>query len=273
LALTASDPVSVFGRAVRRSIDEVLDGPRTGRWSFAQLEKTEKTYVGTKVEIVVRASLGLEPGPVLDLEIEGRPVDVKWAMNSVWQIPQEAIGELCLCMGGLAGMTQFQVGLLRCDEARLNPGENRDRKRTVSADGRRMMRMLVEPAAIPPNFVAEMDPTVRADVMSRPTIQGRITALFQMHPYMPVPRSAVRTIARTEGDPMRRLRADTLAGDPLEGMRLLSSQYGNAIVEALGHPRLSPGSFMSVPQRDIDGLSNEVRMRLPASARKRFGLD
>src|SRR6478609_317671 len=98
--LAGPDPVRLFGEAIRQSIDEVLDGPRTGRWDFLHLEKTEKTYVGTKIEIVVRTALGLEPGPNLDLEIEGIDVDIKWAMNSQWQIPREAVGQLCLCIGG-----------------------------------------------------------------------------------------------------------------------------------------------------------------------------
>src|SRR3954451_25044869 len=103
------DPVAFFGGVLRQSLDEVLDGPRTGRWDFAQLEKTEKTYVGTKVEIVLRTALGLERGAALDLDIEGVPVDIKWAMNSGWQIPREAVGHLCLCIGGLSSMTRFQV--------------------------------------------------------------------------------------------------------------------------------------------------------------------
>src|ERR1700760_2481825 len=77
--LAGPDPIQTFGQAIRRSIDEVLDGPRTGRWGFEQLEKTEKTYVGTKLEIVLRTALGLEPGPRLDLEVDGVDVDVKWA--------------------------------------------------------------------------------------------------------------------------------------------------------------------------------------------------
>lgn len=105
--LAGADPADLFGRAIRQSIDEVLDGPRTGRWDFSQLEKTEKTYVGTKVEIVVRDALALERGPNLDLEIEGHDVDTKWAMNSAWQVPLEAVDELCLCIGGVAQMTHF----------------------------------------------------------------------------------------------------------------------------------------------------------------------
>ena len=44
-----------FGGIVRRAIDEVIDGPRTGRWSMDQLTRTEKSYVGSKIEILLRA--------------------------------------------------------------------------------------------------------------------------------------------------------------------------------------------------------------------------
>ena len=232
-----------------------------------------KTYVGTKVEIVVRDALRLERGSTLDLEIEGHHVDTKWAMNSGWQIPREAVEGLCLCIGGLAGMKLFQVGVVRCSEGHLNPGENRDGKRTLSAKGRAAMRHLVEPTAIPGNFVADMDSGIRAEVMAHPTIQGRITALFRLLPYQPIPRNAVGTVARTTGDPMRRLRADAWAGDPLGGMRILSSQYGNEIVEALGHPRMTPGHFMSVPASEIEAIPEALRKTLSAAVRGRFGLD
>lgn len=262
IQLTGDQPAALFGDAIRQSIDEVLDGPRTGRWDFAQLEKTEKTYVGTKLEIVVRTTLGLERGSKLDLEIEGEPVDTKWAMNSAWQIPREAVDELCLCIGGLSDMTRFQVGVVRCAEGNLNAGENRDRKRTLSAAGREAMCRLVEPAPIPSNFVAEMDADVRSEVMGQRTIQARVAMLFRRLPYTSIPRGAVATVARTTGDPMRRVRADAGAGDPLKGMRVLSAKYGKKIVTALGHPPLEPDHFMSVPREALDALSPETRRQL-----------
>lgn len=237
------------------------------------MEKTEKTYVGTKIEIVVRASLGLERGPRLDLEIEGHDIDTKWAMRSVWQIPREAVDELCLCIGGVADMTQFQVGVVRCVEEHLNTGENRDRKRTLSAVGRAAMRFLVEPTMIPSNFVADMDPDIRTEVMAQGTVQGRVAALFRLVPHTAIPRAAVATVARTTGDPMRRVRADSWADDPLEGMRILSAKYGNEIVEALGHPPLDADHFLSVRQREIDALPDARRRALPPAVRQRFGLD
>jgi hypothetical protein len=273
LELAGPQPGALFADAIRQSIDEVLDGPRTGRWDFDQLEKTEKTYVGTKVEVVIRAALALERGPRLDLQIAGKDVDIKWAMNSGWQIPQEAHDELCLCIGGLNHMRDFQVGVVRCSEPNLNPGENRDRKRTLSATGRAAMRMLVRPMRIPSNFVSELDPELRARVMAEPTIQARVTALFEAVPYAPVPRNALATIAKTTGDPMRRSRADTGKGDPLKGMTVLSSHFGNSVAAALGLPPLPKDHFMSVPLSDIEGLSDAAKGSLTPAARKRLGFD
>jgi Restriction endonuclease NaeI len=273
LALAGSNPAETFGTAIRRSIDEVLDGPRTGRWSLAQLAKTEKTYVGTKVEIVVRTALGLDPGAILDLDIGGQPVDIKWAMNSGWQIPEEAVGQLCLCIGGLDGLSRFQVGLVRCHEELLNPGQNRDRKKTLSAAGRSAMKLLVPSSPLPVNFVEQMDHAVRIAVTEEPTIQARVTKLFTLLPRTSIPRNAVATVARTTGDPLRRVRSDTWARDPLGGMRILSAKYGNTVVEALGYPRLGQDEFMAVPQVEIDALPEARKRMLPQQVRRRLSLD
>ena len=37
---------ALVSTAIRDSIDTVIDGPRTMRWSIEQLEKTEKTHLG-----------------------------------------------------------------------------------------------------------------------------------------------------------------------------------------------------------------------------------
>lgn len=271
-ALAGPDPVETFGNLIRQSIDEVLDGARTGRWDIEQLEKTEKTYVGTKLEIVLRAALGLERGTKLDLEIDGIHIDVKWAKASSWQIPREAIDQLCLCVGGRKRLSRFQVGVVRCSEENLNQGRNQDKKGTVSATGRARMRMLVVDAPTPSNFVADMDPLLRARVMGEPTIQRRITRLFKEVPYQSVPRSAIETVARTTGDPMRRLRADANAENALGGMRILSASYANQAIEALGREKLEAAHFMSVPQADLDALSPAARQGLSESLRERLGL-
>jgi hypothetical protein len=265
LVHTDKDPVSFFGKVIRKSVDEVLDGPRTGRWDFEQLEKTEQTYVGTKLEIVARTELGLEQASFMDLDIEGFPVDIKWSKTSAWQIPREAVEQLCLCVGGLKHMTHFQVGIVRCDAEHLNLGSNRDGKTTLSRAGRAAMQVIVPPTPIPPNFVADMDPNIRYDVMREPTIQKRVTKLFQSLPHQPIPRDAIRTVAQTEGDPMRRLRADAHAGDPLGGYKIMSAKYANKIVQVLGYPALAKDEFMAIPMAEI--------LMLPLPQRREAGFD
>jgi hypothetical protein len=267
------DPESLYGTEIRQAIDEVLDGPRTGRWDFVQLEKTEKTYVGTKLEILIRVALGLERGSVLDLDVVDVPVDVKWAMDSSWQIPLEAIDRICLCIGGMQKLSLFQVGVVRCRAAYLNEGKNRDRKKTLSSTGRAAMRFLVPPAPLPPNFLSTIDPAIRAEVMAGKTIQERVSRLFRLLPRTPIPRGAIATVARTTGDPMRRVRSDAWAGDPLDGMRILSAKYGNSLIDALGHPTLEQNEFMSVPGAEIDRLSAAKKALLPDSVRRRFDFD
>lgn len=271
--LSGPDPGARYGIAIRQSIDEVLDGPRTGRWDFVQLEKTEKTYVGTKLEIVVRAALGLERGSVLDLDIAGVPVDIKWAMDSSWQIPLEAVDRICLCIGGMKKLSMFQVGVVRCRVEYLNEGKNRDRKKTLSSTGRAAMRFLVPSAPLPLNFLSTIDPAIRAEIMAGETIQERVARLFRLLPRTPIPRNAIATVARTTGDPMRRVRSDAWAGDPLDGMRVLSAQYGNSLIDVLGYPLLEQNQFMSVPEAEIDRLPESKRLLLPDSVRRRFGFD
>ena len=71
-----------FAAAIRQSFDEVFDGQRTGRYRIEQLGKAEKTYIGTKVEIVVQDEFGLQRGRRLDYLVDEQEVDSKWSMTS-----------------------------------------------------------------------------------------------------------------------------------------------------------------------------------------------
>jgi hypothetical protein len=155
----------------------------------------------------------------------------------------------------------------------LNLGRNKDRKTTISAAQKRaLMVMLVDSAPLPANFVAAIEPQMRSRILAGRTIQERVTALFTELPRVPIPRDAIRTVARTQGDPMRRLRMDAHAAHSLGDLRILSSQYGNGVVLALGYPLLHHDEFMGVPQRELDGLSELARCLLTKSARARYGL-
>ena len=71
----------------RQAVDEVIDAPRTNRFTIGELEKTEKTYLGTKVEILLRDFLKLPKGKILDLSVDGVEVDIKNTMQRAWTIP------------------------------------------------------------------------------------------------------------------------------------------------------------------------------------------
>lgn len=133
-----------FHDLVRMSIDEVIDEARTGRTSLAQLEKTEKTYIGTKVEILTRALLKLPKGNKLDLLVGKTEVDVKFTTSGKWMIPMEAFGEICLLIEANEKKAQFGVGLLKMTPANLTKGENRDKKLSVSSRGRSNIIWLVQ---------------------------------------------------------------------------------------------------------------------------------
>lgn len=59
------------GYAIREALDQIYDGQRTGRWDYTQLMKTEKTHVGTLVEIWLQREFGFDDGDELDYLIAG----------------------------------------------------------------------------------------------------------------------------------------------------------------------------------------------------------
>jgi hypothetical protein len=223
-------PEEVFGKLIRQTLDEVIDGPRTGRYAVLQCEKTEKTYIGTKVEIVVRAELELERRGPLDVRLGGHPVDIRWGLNHKWMIPPENLAEPALLLTIDGKEQSFSVGIVICYAERLGRA-NRDRKRALNAEGRGAIRWLVNRQRLPQNFIAQLSPSLRSEILAPSTGQARIRKLVHLLPGIPIPRSAVETLARQK-DAMRRLRADRYGG--LGDFVVLSAKYGGKRIAALG---------------------------------------
>ncbi|MEN5346835.1 NaeI family type II restriction endonuclease [Achromobacter mucicolens] len=202
--LAKPDLASTFRIAVRKAFDEVIDGPRTGRYCIEDLEKTEKTYIGTKVEIIVRAELELERGAVLDNLIVGQEVDTKFSVTKSWMIPREAIGKLCLLVSGNDATGELCVGLLRMTPDVLTNGANQDGKKSISAFGKSQIVWLVRDRMLP-NFLLSLPDSIRQHVLSRPSGMQRVSALFKSVTNRLIPRSAVEHVAQQK-DPMRRAR-------------------------------------------------------------------
>lgn len=219
-----SDLPEIIGNALRQSFDEVIDGTRTGRYRIEQLEKTEKTYIGTKVEIVLRNKLALPRGAILDNLIAGYEVDTKFSLSGSWMIPREAVDQICLLVAGNDTSGTVSAGLLRMTDDVLTTGTNQDGKRNVSAAGKRQIRWLLRDVAMPRNFLLDLDDETRESVLSPSSGKQRVTALFRNVTGKLIPRSAILQVTQLQGDPLKRAREakTTLAA---EGFEVLCATY------------------------------------------------
>jgi hypothetical protein len=190
---------------IRRAFDEAIMGPSRGRFAVAQLDKTEKAYIGLRVQLLLQGELSLEGGKKLDCLIEGHEVDIKFTLGSTWTIPIEARGELCLVINADEARARFSIGLLRMKPDVLNHGKNRDEKTTVSAAGREEVHWLAEDASMPPNFFLQMNQADLQCIRQRRAGQGRIDELFRRVQKRVIPRITICTLA-LQDDPMKRAR-------------------------------------------------------------------
>jgi Restriction endonuclease NaeI len=256
------DLEAIFSRAIRQAIDEVIDGARTGRYRYEELEAQEKAYIGTRIEIVVRTEFELEPEGRLDTVIAGHPVDFKWSAKGGWMIPTEAVGELCLLLKGDEVGGTFSVGLVRCEESLLNPVPNKDGKRTLSRAGRARIRWVVKDGHLPASFLATVDEETRGAVLAQPAGQARVREFFKRVTRRPVPRELIPTLAIQE-DPMRRIRRDN-GVDALGGMQILGGRRENRrrAADLLGYGPLSKRDYLSVPVEELRTLPEELQREL-----------
>lgn len=220
----------------RSAIDEVIDTARSGRFFFSDLEKTEKTYLGTKFEILLRDWLQVPRGILLDLLIGGREVDVKsTTVGHGWMIPPEAIDQFCILLRVNELDAKCAVGLFRAHPEYLTSGVNRDAKKSIAAAGRSNIWWIASDFAYTPNFWTFVSIEDRADLMSAGGGTKRVAMLFERYQEVAVSRVQIIAIA-AQDDPMRRVRRGGGARDILapKGIAILYSETDRDIMRALG---------------------------------------
>ena len=237
----------------RTAIDEVI-GARSGRFVLSDLEKTEKTYLGTKMEILVRNLLQFPKGRVLDLLVDGVEVDIKNTMGRNWTIPLECQGHIALLLRSNEAQAICDVGLVKVHPAYLNPGQNRDQKRTLSAQSLVHIWWLLKAQPYPQNFWQALALTDREEILAVGSATRRIAALFTKLPGRPIHRLQIEGLAQ-QRDYMKRIRANGGARDLLRpvGIAVLSGLYDQATIQALGLGPVSIEEFISVrPSAEAD---------------------
>lgn len=225
-----------FPGLIRRAIDEVIDTPRTKRLKLAQLEKTEKTYIGTKVEILLRDFLGLPKG-LLDLNVDGMDVDIKNTVTGNWMIPDEASGKPCILVASDDVKARCYLGIIVARPEYLTAGANKDNKRSISAAGMAHIHWLLHDCPYPPNFWEDVPVELAQYIMLGQSGNERLIRLFTSLPDRPIHRDIVHGVARQK-DYMKRLRRNGGARDKLaaQGIAILSGAYDGMVIARLGLP-------------------------------------
>lgn len=221
----------------RSAIDEVIDTARTGRFFLKDLEKTEKTYLGTKFENLLRDWLQVPRGVVLDLHIGGREVDVKSTTGgkSDWMIPREAIDQFCVLLRVNEVLSKCAVGLVRARPDYLRSSVNQDKKTSFSSAGTANIWWLVSDFDYTPNFWLLIDRELREKIMLSGKGTKRLATLFENCLGMPISRVQVAAVA-AQDDFMKRLRKNGGARDILapKGIAILYSETDRALMRQLG---------------------------------------
>lgn len=234
-----------FAEMLRDEIDRLIDTPNTDRRSYADLEKVEKTYVGTRVEIRLRKFWGFPKGR-LDLRIGHADVDVKHTMESGWMIPREAVGMPCVLSAADEDRGLCFLGLAVAKPAYLTSGANQDGKVSIASAAWRNIRWLIREAAYPPNFWQTLPLETVGHIFEGKSGTDRLVRLFVSVQGRVIPRSVIAGAAQ-QLDPMKRIRANGGARDLLrgQGLLLLTGNYDKSLIAGFGLPRCGKGEAIA----------------------------
>ncbi|MEF9883138.1 NaeI family type II restriction endonuclease [Streptomyces sp. P9-A4] len=255
-----------FARALRDTIDQLLNGEDTGRYDWKSLYKTEKTHAGTLVEIKLQREFRFDDGIDMDYRIAGIDVDCKYSQQfGAWMIPPEARGHLCLLVWANDQKSLWSAGVIRIRDEWLNQGNNRDLKLTVKAEHRDKIVWLWRDADLPENVLLHMDPADRAAVFAHKSGQSKLNELFRRVQNRRIGRNVIRTVAQQK-DYMKRVRGNG-------GSRSALREHGFLIMgDYESHRRIAVGLGVPVPQEG-EFVSTRVVEVPPGTDRRSVALD
>lgn len=240
---------------LRQAFDEVIDAPRTGRFTLAETEKTEKTYVGTKVEILVRNHLDVPKGTILDMLVDGEEIDIKNTTGRDWMLPREVIGRPALLVRSSEKTALCDVGVVVCRPEYLRLSTNQDGKGQLLAAQHVNIWWILRQHPYPPNFWEILSVADRNEIVSPTGGTHRIAALFEKVQGKPISRQQVSALAQ-QLDYMKRIRRNGGARDVLapKGIALLWGARDRALIEKLGLGPVTADEFISFKPTSPDDI-------------------
>lgn len=234
-----------FSNMLRDEIDKLIDTANTDRRQYSALEKVEKTYVGTRVEIRLRKFWGFPKGR-LDLEIGHQDVDIKHTMESGWMIPHEAVDIPCVLTAADESTARCYMGLIIARREYLTSGSNQDGKVQIATAAWKNIRWLIFGDIYPANFWKTLSLENVAYIFEGETGAERVRRLFRCVIDRPIPRKAIIDAAQ-QLDPIKRVRKNGGARDQMlkEGILVLSGMYDRVRISKLGLPFCTAGEFIA----------------------------
>ncbi|MCO8127271.1 restriction endonuclease [Acidimicrobiia bacterium EGI L10123] len=253
-----------FRWVLRDSVDQLLDGQHTGRWNYLHLSKTEKTHLGTIIEISLTKEFEIPDGHELDWRIAGIEVDCKFSKDyGKWEIPREmylsttpaqrsgTADHVALLVWLDDDRSRWAAGLLQITDALLSGSANGDAKRKLNDTGLKQIHWLWggRQDDLPPNQLLHMSDAARQRVFGASSTSGqrRINVLLREFNQQLVHRSTVLTVAQQD-DGMKRPRDARLPRHlGAEGFLVLGHQDAHPYIAALlGLPVPTKGEFVPV---------------------------
>lgn len=226
---TARDGRERFRWTLRDSLDELLDGQRTGRWCYQHLRKTEKTYLGTAIEINLTREYEIDDGHDLDWRIDEAEVDCKFSRDmGGWEIPMEMYvcpehgkqsankNHPALLVWMNDDTSEWAAGVIRITDDRLrwrhgSSGEqvrayNRDNKRRIADHALAEIYWLWGGIQndLPPNLIRHLPDTARDSILKPGSSgQGRVNDLFRHVRDRLINRQVILTVGQQDDAPKR----------------------------------------------------------------------
>lgn len=231
------------------AVDYVVDPVTTGRTKISELDNVEKTFVGLKVEHLLRSFLGVQKG-LRDLVIDGVDVDIKNTVGNTWTIPPESYTSqepLLLVMVSEKAET-CSLGLILAKEEYLNVGKNRDAKKAISKIGKDQITWLVKGQAMPDSRWKGLNMDRFRQLREMPGGTLRASTFFSENLGRPVARAVLQSLLHDQLDFMKRIRGNGGARDKLmaERIAIFSGSFDNSFLVQLGHAEIGRGEHMAL---------------------------
>lgn len=273
--------------ALRDSLDEVFDGQRTGRWHYEHLTKSEKTYLGTAIEVNITKEYEISDGIELDWNVSGIDIDCKFSRKvGSWEIPMEMYK--CEDHGDRQGRkdhpallvwmndstSQWAAGILEISDERLRWKIDRDtgnRRRVYNRDNKRRLSNACRDDVywlwggiqndLPTNHILHMDESTRTKIFADSNSgQKRVNELFRRMQNEVIGRRTVLTVAQQDDAPKRA--RDARKDLRSEGIVILGHQDGHPkIAQTLGLKTASKGEWVSAKLSSVSEHDPRPRVK------------